>query len=1191
MKMKRFIHISVLHAILAAGLLLASCVRDDILPPTAAGGVEPGIPTKIDLAVAVADHVPMTRAAQSPETERIVNEIAVLAFAGEKIEDSSGTILYEAGDRISVSLFTNLATGDDTEGEGDGGSDGGSDNGDGTLTLSNIDVVTGADVNIYLAANYTAYGADIGALLQELDSEPALQGYFTTLSGKDGTQIDTDNAPIERNFFLMTGAVSATVQETETTTETGGKKSVLTDVRDLLSGESYSDNVIRLQRVDARITFNIRVASTPNKSDKHPGLTPNGNKYNKTLRFEPSSYAVYNVPLKTYIVPRKAEGGPEDSWDAGYDADQSAMAENFGKIEGQNYDKVNITDDRDNIDPVSTFEFYLFENRPPAKKTIAGNTEYSEVTQRYALRAKKEGSVADPNAPDDRPFEFAPEYATYVKFSGTLSYEENGEYRTAEVTYTVLLGAAVEPGGNMADANLDDYSTERNHHYTYNITLRGVNDMIVEVVGEDGTDAYEKRPDVEGDVYISSGEVKTMDCHYGQFLFQLSRKDIQEGNMFFIVDTPYTPNEIVQLDDVIEQIKSGTDPGDIQLPDGLNTKDYKWVKFGINSEFPAKRFAFMDSGKATSSNGGSNYSDEYMLQFPGEGAYDGGTTLTGTPWSGSGAYENKEVRLYDIYQLLARLYSEASEASSTIFDAEGKVTITAFVDEYLYAYDPRTGAYKAPNNYGDAIYNGTGNGSDMWQTCVQGGNRTLSINTSRPQYSDDWQTSLSRPLLSITQKPIQTIYNGSAPSGFGVECIEEQARKPIEVAWGNKDAGIELLWKPASGLPYDDSYINYSTTAATLMNYGLLTTRYMIRPQWGAAKHWADYVSLDPDAPYLREGNQYVINACLLRNRDHDGDGVIDAEEIVWYIASANELVSLWIGDNAITENVFYPSTRIGGFVQSWSTRPYHYATVSFKGADYSNRAGNPYIVYAERGGTLEGLSGEQANFNLTLNQRPYPQWQYYGYKVLRTLGKSIPVNNPYGTNIGKYDLWWNVEPERTVHQANIEYHERVIDLRYLKENCFRQTMLNHGEVLPRLLTNHNASINNRPYRKFAYIVQSGTKADGVYGPSQYSVYFNQEETQLGTAVSGSFYRIPCGRELQIMIMANANQTSLNMFPAKGYPYMAKTHWYTDLVSIGFFYDRGSDVFRITKDDNKSQQTSPGTDKSVVVRPVRDVNQ
>lgn len=1148
--MKCFIHITVLHAILAAGLLLASCVREDVFYPT--GRVEPGVPTKVNLAVSVSDHVLMTRSAQSAEQEKQVNEIAVVAFAGADIIKEGQTI-YNAKDRISVSFFTNLQD---------------AAAGDGTITLSDIDIVSGDNIHIYLVANYAAYGANLDQLLLQLRTEDDLKNYFTTLSGKDGNELDVDNAPIERNYFLMTGAVSAMVKTVD-------DKGTLSNMTDLASNQSITDGKIHLQRVDARITFNIRVARTPNSSSDNPN-----DKYNTTLWFEPSSYAVYNVPLKTYIVPRKAGGEPEDSWDAGYDTDQSVMAENFGKIEGQSYDKINVTENRDTEDPVSTFEFYLFENRPTAVKKITD--DYPEVTQRYALRAKKTGAV-DKDAPNDRQFEFAPRYATYVKFSGTLSYVENKdgkqEHRTAEVTYTVLLGAAVEPGGNMADANLDDYSTERNHHYTYNITLRGVNDMIVEVIGENGNDAYEKRPDVEGDVYISSGDVKTMDCHYGQFLFQLSKEDIRDGNMFFIINTPYTRNKVEKLDDVIQAIKDGQALENITLPEGPDKTDYKWVKFGINSEFPAKEFAFMNGGKATSSNNGSNYSNEYMLQFPGEAAYDGGTTLTGTFWNGSAAYGNQNVRLYDIYQLLARLYSEASKASSPIFDADGKVTITAFVDEYLYAYDPNTEAYKAPNNYGSTIYSG----STMWQTCVQGGNRTLSINTSDPEYSTDWQTTLNRPLLSITQKPIQTIYNGSAPSGFGVECIEETAREPgaaFTYVWGNSDSGIELKWKEDSGLPYDNEYVNYYTDEASLMNYGLATTRYMIRPGWGSQKKWEEYVSLDPEAPYLRDGKQYVINACLLRNRDHNGNGVIDADEIVWYIASANELLSLWIGDNAITENIFYPSSRIGGFTQSWGERPYHYATVSFKGGTGS-RGANPYIVYAERGGTLNGYNGENQEFDeLATGQRPYPHYQYYGYKVLRTLGTN--VSNIY--NPGKYALWWSVGNERTQHQANIEYHERVVDLRYLKENCFRQTMFNHGTVLPRgKESNNNATVNNRPYRKFAYIVKSGTKSDGVYGPSLYSVYFNQEETQLGTAVSGSFYRIPNARELQIMIMANANQTNLNIFPNKSNPYMAKTFWYTASADIGFIYDANKKVFEI---NNNS-----GQNRTVVVRPVRDVNE
>lgn len=36
---------------------------------------------------------------------------------------------------------------------------------------------------------------------------------------------------------------------------------------------------------------------------------------------------------------------------------------------------------------------------------------------------------------------------------------------------------------------------------------------------------------------------------------------------------------------------------------------------------------------------------------------------------------------------------------------------------------------------------------------------------------------------------------------------------------------------------------------------------------------------------------------CLRMNRDNDGDGTIDENEVQWYLAAINQLTDLWIGE------------------------------------------------------------------------------------------------------------------------------------------------------------------------------------------------------------------------------------------------------------------------------------------------------
>lgn len=69
-------------------------------------------------------------------------------------------------------------------------------------------------------------------------------------------------------------------------------------------------------------------------------------------------------------------------------------------------------------------------------------------------------------------FEYADENSTYLEITGELSYNrEDGSPVQATTRYYVHLG--------YADEDPNDYLTQRNHHYTYNITVKGVDKIIL----------------------------------------------------------------------------------------------------------------------------------------------------------------------------------------------------------------------------------------------------------------------------------------------------------------------------------------------------------------------------------------------------------------------------------------------------------------------------------------------------------------------------------------------------------------------------------------------------------------------------------------------------------------------------------------------------------------------------------------
>lgn len=82
---EKFIRCSLLP-LLAGVLLLGSCVNDDTLEGTGQYRVEPDIPVTLPLKVMLSGNKIATRAAQSDEAERTINNIYVIAFKPEKIK-------------------------------------------------------------------------------------------------------------------------------------------------------------------------------------------------------------------------------------------------------------------------------------------------------------------------------------------------------------------------------------------------------------------------------------------------------------------------------------------------------------------------------------------------------------------------------------------------------------------------------------------------------------------------------------------------------------------------------------------------------------------------------------------------------------------------------------------------------------------------------------------------------------------------------------------------------------------------------------------------------------------------------------------------------------------------------------------------------------------------------------------------
>lgn len=330
---------------------------------------------------------------------------------------------------------------------------------------------------------------------------------------------------------------------------------------------------IWLQRVVASVTFNISWGG-------------------KTTDFKPTSYSIYNLPQRAYLFDDKIENdGPFFS-----QADGIFFT---GKEEGEK-----IT--------TNSFQFYMLENQQAqldatdaTRATHAFNTSFSGTY--VIIRGQYWGAGSNP-------------------FQGNDSQDAY-----ADVTYRIPLGyvEGVSPA--------KDFSVFRNYKYVYNVTINGVDDIIVE--------AYEENKETygpDGHVVFTEGEPIEVDAHYtNRILLEIKPgqelvygEGVGEKKLYCSVKTPMTGREVsVMIQEGGQWVKN---------PDA----DIDWVYFVEKSIADA----WWASGL------GPNFEDKKA----------GNTTA------------DRVAEIMTIYELAQKLEDTTSDYYTNGVD------LYAYVDEYLY---------------------------------------------------------------------------------------------------------------------------------------------------------------------------------------------------------------------------------------------------------------------------------------------------------------------------------------------------------------------------------------------------------------------------------------------------------------------------------------------------------------------------
>ncbi len=797
-----------------------------------------------------------------------------------------------------------------------------------------VKISSGTDMNIYMLANLDA---DMVKISSDLLS--------ATIANEDDLKKFTvymNQTIVTRNgYFPMYGVLKGvTVKDSDSYTSGSIK------IYNLKDGNGNA--TLQLKRIDAKVRFVFKKGSRPDAK----GQTCES--------FEPLSWQVCNVPRISYALGYAERGisatcGEDivsvDPATTPSDANYSQYAANFFDTEALTFEEYPSSDE-------SAFTFYMMENRQSPKKSAVVNGDAVTSYQNRSRRIKVGEAGTDNELNEEvtvnyvvdgksyertmRVFEYMNDFSTYVLVRGrvtmTLNGDDAGQNLGAEVTYLIPLGNwtstidSAGPGDSKDTyGNVDDYNIIRNYNYTYTVTVNSVNNIRVEVdSSNDGSaSVIENQPGAWGDVTVAKEEIAICDCHYVSKTLNFHLKNFFERGA---IDQTHDISD--QLTWSIKTPFGEGEPrkeGGIDITDGL---DFRWVHFRLNKKdangeyFTDMRRKYVDRTFESLSTWRTASQNK-----EGDGVTDG---LAG--YHNDGIMDVQALVKYMKEQV--QKYLENPESSDFDSATDPKISVTVFVDEYYYDKNPLTNE-SSPT---------------LWKTFVNVDDRKLHI-LCNSNLSKDLESRSTGSVITIQQHSIQCIFNTDESNtdlttAWGVENEDE-----FEKGLREKDSSTGKYTKSPYWSTYDSANRGNSDNFNGLLNtakeWGLCdasSTTFKTGSEWGTYMA----IEVDNDTPQLNDTYSYLRYSCMIRNRDNNGDGKIDRNELRWYTASIQQLIGMFVGKNLLNKTTqLYnrtPEEMASTDAKIWQQH------VASSTADGSN-SNAPMMVWAEEGVSVGGYN------------------------------------------------------------------------------------------------------------------------------------------------------------------------------------------------------------------------------------------
>jgi hypothetical protein len=458
-------------------------------------------------------------------------------------------------------------------------------------------------------------------------------------------------------------------------------------------------------------------------------------------------------------------------------------------------------------------------------------------------------------------------------------------HRTATVTYTIHLGYCEDKNGDDPTVETaQDFNCRRNTKYTYHVTINGVKNIVVEAIKKDGT---EDQPGAEGWVSDETGRYQELDSHYCEF--NISLTDAERNAMSYRITAPYGDKTYYYTRDK---------EGNVEKTEGMNEELYSWIKF-----YPTK-------------------DENTLAEFAGGKGRNSVDEANGTDGDGLWTFNDMcspSVKVNNYYAP----------------DADGKRWYTVFIDEYVYHFDDQGGV------------------ESSWPNYVNKDDRIAEFMMNN-DVSKDGESTYTYCKYVFGQKAIQTYYKDGVATAIGVEHEEETFG--LNMNWqfyGNSFSSerdsAKYNYDYANGRYNISSYLDY---------YGITDWSSVIQEKVPAhVKAGSNFGSTHSDADYPvympkseggvvgshkatpSDGNGYRGNTiCMNRNRDLNGNGKIDKNEIRWFTPTSSVYVQISTAQGELPDPILrYTDYSPSLFVPGWQANdangdwPYdRYGTYNF---------------------------------------------------------------------------------------------------------------------------------------------------------------------------------------------------------------------------------------------------------------------